>query len=157
MQKKPQKVTLPEKPQFDPLRSIEDDEKRAEEKVNRKDELKKWRKQVRKIREKRQPSDAERALIRPFMLLQRARITYNENFTTVLPGFVGVSKYLGQDYTGTPTNSGPRPGWDFIGGIQPNQTWLDNASESGWDNFKYLSKPTNNSNAYADLLCESNT
>lgn len=130
--KKPQKVTLPEKPQFDPLRSIEDEEKRAEEKVNRKDELKKWRKQVRKIREKRQPSDAERALIRPFMLLQRARITYNENFTTVLPGFVGVSKYLGQDYTGTPTNTGPRPGWDFIGGIQPNQTWLDNASESGW-------------------------
>jgi cell surface protein SprA len=66
------------------------------------------------------------------MLLQRARITYNESFTTVLPGFVGVSKYLGQDYTGTPTNAGPRPGWDFIAGIQPNQTWLDNASQSGW-------------------------
>jgi cell surface protein SprA len=130
--KKPKKITLPEKPTFEPLRTIEDVEKRAVEKVTRKDELKKWRSNVRKIREKRQPSEAERALIRPFMLLQRARITYNESFTTVLPGFVGVSKYLGQDYTGTPTNAGPRPGWDFIAGIQPNQTWLDNASQSGW-------------------------
>ena len=130
--KKPKKVKFPDKPKYPPLKEIKDEEKRDEEKIKRKDELKKWRNDVRKIREKRMPSDAERAIIRPFLLLQRARITYNENFTTVLPGFVGVSKYIGQDYSGTSTNAGPRPGWGFIAGLQPDNAWLDNASESGW-------------------------
>ncbi|BDS14311.1 T9SS outer membrane translocon Sov/SprA [Aureispira anguillae] len=130
--KKPEKIKLPEKKKYSPLSEIEDPEKRAEEKEKRKTERKEWRNKVQKIKERRQPSDAERALIRPLMLLQRARFTYNENFTTVLPGFVGTSKYIGQDYTGTSTNPGPRPGWDFIAGWQPSQTWLDNAANSGW-------------------------
>lgn len=131
--KKPEKPKFPDKPSFpSPLRDIEDPEKRAEEKEKRKQELKTWRTQVQKIRERRQPTDAERIFIRPLMLLQRAKVTYNETFTTVLPGFMGVSKYVGQDYTGTATNPGPRPGWDFIAGWQPDQTWLDNAANSGW-------------------------
>lgn len=130
--KKPEKIKLPEKKKYSPLSGIKDPEKREEEKKKRKMELKTWREQVRKIREKRQPSGAERALIRPLMLLQRARFTYNETFTTVLPGFMGTSKYVGQDYTGTATNPGPRPGWDFIVGWQPDQAWLDNAASSGW-------------------------
>lgn len=131
-EKKPEKIKLPEKKKYPPLREIEDLEKRAEEKEKRKLERKAWREEVKKIRAKRQPSGAERALIRPLMLLQRARFTYNENFTTVLPGFMGTSKYVGQDYTGTGTNPGPRPGWDFIAGWQPDRAWLDAAAESGW-------------------------
>lgn len=130
--KKPEKLKFPEKKKYPPLSEIEDPEKRAEEKEKRKMERKAWRAEVQKIRDRRQPSGAERALIRPLMLLQRARFTYNENFTTVLPGFTGISKYVGQDYTGTNTNPGPRPGWDFIAGWQPDRTWLDNAGESGW-------------------------
>ena len=130
--KKQKKVDFPKKKKYPPLRQIKDDDEREKEKIKRKEERKKRLSEIKKIKEKRQPSDAERIFIRPFMLLQRARITYNENFTTVLPGFTGISKYIGQDYTGTTTNSGPRPGWDFIAGIQPNETWLDNAANSNW-------------------------
>lgn len=130
--KPPKKEKIPDKPTFEPLNKIEDKEERAAEKDKRKAELKDWREKVQKIRERRQLSEIERIVFRPFLLLRRARITYNENFTTVLPGFMGVSKYLGQDYSGTSTNPGSRPGWDFIAGFQPNQQWLDNAASSGW-------------------------
>ncbi len=130
---KPKKPKFPDKPTFkEPLKDIEDKEERKTEKEKRKAELKQWRNDVQKIREKQPPSDAERVILRPLMLLQRARVTYNENFTTVLPGFTGISKYIGQDYTGTTTNPGPRPGFDFIAGWQPNEAWLDNAARSGW-------------------------
>lgn len=129
---KPQKLNLPERKTYSPLSEIQDPEKREEEKLKRKMERKAWREQVAKIRAKRQPSDAERAIIRPLMLLQRARLTYNENFTTVLPGFMGISRYVGQDFTGTNSNPGPRPGWDFILGAQPDRAWLDAAAESEW-------------------------
>ncbi len=130
--KKPEKPKLPEKPTFPPLREIEDKEERKQEKAKRKTELKAWRDEVARVRARRQPSAGERALLRPLMLLRRARFTYNEDFTTVLPGFMGISKYVGQDYTGTATNPGPRPGWDFIAGWQPDREWLDNAGRSGW-------------------------
>lgn len=127
-----EKLKLPEKKTYPPLSEITDPVKREEEKEKRKEEMKKWREDVQKVRDKQQPSGVERAFIRPFLLLQRARVTYDENFTTVLPGFMGISKYLGQDYTGTATNPGARPGWDFIAGWQPDRAWLDNAAESGW-------------------------
>lgn len=130
--KKPEKVKLPEKKKYSPLSEIKDLEERKAEKAKRKMEKKAWREEVARARARRQPSAAERALVRPLMLLRRARFTYNEDFTTVLPGFMGISKYVGQDYTGTPTNPGPRPGWDFIAGWQPDRQWLDNAGQSGW-------------------------
>jgi len=131
--KKPEKPKFPDKPVFTgKLSEIDSVGERKIERKRRKTEMKKWRKDVQKIREKQPPSDAERILIRPFLLLRRARVTYNENFTTALPGFTGVSKYVGQDYTGTNTNPGPRPGWDFIAGWQPDAAWLDNAGNSGW-------------------------
>lgn len=75
---------------------------------------------------KREPTMIEKILIRPFLLIQKAKFTYNEDFTTVLPGFMGEHKYLGMD------KQFSKPGWDFIAGWQPNQTWLNSASSKGW-------------------------
>ena len=130
---KPKKVNLPEKKTYDkPLRDFEDKEERKAEKSKRKSERKAWRAAVAKARDQRQPGAAERAILRPLMLLRRAQLRYNEDFTTVLPGFMGFSRYVGQDFTGTASKPGPRPGWDFIAGLQPDRAWLDRAAESGW-------------------------
>ncbi len=82
----------------------------------------------------RDPSVFERILIRPLMILQRARITYQEDYTTSIPGFMGQSKYLGQDFKISGLGA---PGWDFIFGLQPfgkesTTRWLDNAAQKGW-------------------------
>lgn len=130
---KPEKLNLPDRKTYDkPLRSIEDPEERKLEKEKRKGDRKAWRQEVANIRNQHQPSAGERAILRPLMLLRRARVTYNEDFSTVLPGFTGFSKYVGQDFTGTTTNPGPRPGWAFIAGLQPDESWLDKAAASGW-------------------------
>ncbi len=81
-----------------------------------------------------EPSGIERALIRPLLLVQRARLTYQEDFNTSIPGFMGQSKYMGQDFKKFGTAA---PGWDFIFGLQPtgvpNTTaWLDRAAQKGW-------------------------
>ena len=124
--KKPEKPKFPEKPVFPkPLSEIEDKEEREKEKEKRKAELKKWRGEMAKVRAKIEPSDGARAVLRPLMFLQRARLTYNEDFSTVLPGFMGMSRYLGQDVTFT------QPGVDFIIGLQPDQSWLDRAAQRG--------------------------
>ncbi|MCH2043465.1 MAG: cell surface protein SprA [Saprospiraceae bacterium] len=83
----------------------------------------------------REPSMVERILIRPLLMIRRARITYNEDFTTIVPGFMSTHKYLGLDRTLT------KPGWGFIAGLQPlvdseagmvPNTWLDRAAQQGW-------------------------
>lgn len=137
------KAKLPERLTYDkPLRSFEDPVEREAEKAKRKMERKARRAAVAKARDQAQPGGVERAFIRPLMLLRRAQIRYSENFTTVLPGFTGFSKYVGQDFTGTSTNSGPRPGWAFIAGLQPDRAWLDEAATSGWiTNSIYQNQP----------------
>jgi cell surface protein SprA len=85
-------------------------------------------------KEEREPSMAERILIRPLLMLRRARLTYQEDYTTSVPGFMGMHRYVGQDFSSFNTAA---PGWDFISGINPmgvnNLTnWLDNASTNGW-------------------------
>ncbi len=124
---KRQKPKYPDKPSYpNKLSEIEDKEEQKKEKEKRRKDLVKWRADCQRIRDKIQPTDAERAILRPLMLLQRARLTYNEDFTTVLPGFMGQSKYLGQDVTFT------KPGIDFIAGWQPDRRWLDRAAAKGW-------------------------
>ncbi len=124
--KPPQKPQFPDKPQFpNPLSQIEDKEEREKEKERRRLELVKWRAEMQKVRDKIEPSDGVRAVLRPLMLIQRARLTYDEDFSTVLPGFTGMSKYLGQDATFT------KPGIGFIAGLQPDRAWLDNAASEG--------------------------
>lgn len=73
-----------------------------------------------------EPSAAERALIRPLMLIRKFRISYSENVSTVLPGFLPTNKYVGMDETFT------APGLDFVVGFQPSDAWLDQAALNGW-------------------------
>ncbi|HMP13952.1 MAG TPA: cell surface protein SprA [Saprospiraceae bacterium] len=60
-----------------------------------------------------EPSDLERALIRPLLLLRKARLTYNERFSTTLPGFTPQSELLGM------SSGFNAPGWAFVAGLQP--------------------------------------
>lgn len=60
-----------------------------------------------------EPSVAERILIRPLLLLRKARVTYTEQFRTVVPGFMPRSNILGME------SGFGAPGWDFVAGMQP--------------------------------------
>jgi cell surface protein SprA len=71
-----------------------------------------------------EPSDLERALIRPLMLLRKARVNYSEQFRTVVPGFTPQAKLLG-------LSSGfDAPGLDFAFGIQPKIRELTEAERN---------------------------
>ena len=68
----------------------------------------------RKREREREVSAAERALLRPLLLLRRANVTYSEEFGTTLPGFMPDHQLLGlEDGFGA-------PGWDFVAGLQPD-------------------------------------
>ncbi|MEO1625888.1 MAG: cell surface protein SprA [Bacteroidota bacterium] len=98
---------------------------------------KKSKKDKKKERQKnnrnREPSQIERILIRPLMTLRKARLSYSEDFGTVVPGFLPQTEMLGlSDGFGA-------PGWDFVGGLQPRianndreNDWLNQAAGKGW-------------------------
>ena len=79
-----------------------------------------------KVKKERQPSMAERIALRPLMLVRRARFTYSENFSTVVPGFTPEPKLMGL------SEGFLAPGWQFVAGIQPETSWLDEAARNGW-------------------------
>ncbi len=66
-----------------------------------------------KEKKDREPSDIERAIVRPLMALRRVRFNYSEQFSTTVPGYTPRSGILGM----TDFDS---PGWGFIAGWQPN-------------------------------------
>ncbi len=72
--------------------------------------------------EPKDPSLAERILIRPLLSVRSIKFNYKEDRTTVLPGFMPQSRLLGQ------SEGFAAPGWDFIAGIQPQiqgeNNWL---------------------------------
>ncbi len=80
----------------------------------------------------RQPGVAEKLLLRPFFMLRGVRLTYKEDFSTILPGFTGTPEYLGLD------DSFTNPGLGFVFGIQPDinpdnpDNFLDKAVANGW-------------------------
>ncbi len=77
-------------------------------------------------------STVERLLLRPFFMLRSARLTYKEDFTTVIPGFTLAPKYLGL------TNDFSAPGLGFVFGSQPDisadnpDNYLDASAAKGW-------------------------
>ncbi len=79
-----------------------------------------------KKKKEREPTVAERLMLRPLMMVRKGRATYQEQFGTVVPGFTQRSKVLGmsQDFQA--------PGWDFVAGWQPASQWLDDAAAKGW-------------------------
>jgi len=84
------------------------------------------------------PSTIEKILIRPILMLRRARFNWSEQFSTSVPGFTPFARILGMD------NGFGAPGWDFIAGFQPNirnlredqygtsEDWLFQAAQKGW-------------------------
>lgn len=81
-----------------------------------------------------EPSAIEKILIRPLMLLRRARINYTERFSTTLPGFMPEAKLLGM-------GSGfGDPGWGFIAGLQPNIRNLSEANYGSNDDWLYQNR-----------------
>ena len=79
-----------------------------------------------KTKKERELSIAEKVLIRPFMLIRKGRLNYQENLSTVLPGYLPNTQYLGLE------EGFSAPGWDFVAGLQPDQAWIDEAGEAGW-------------------------
>jgi cell surface protein SprA len=81
-------------------------------------------------------SPALKAIVRPFLLVRKARLSYSENFGTVVPGFKPESQFLGlgQGFTA--------PGWDFVAGGQPNFRQEDYYGPNDWlyNNWKWISK-----------------
>ena len=81
----------------------------------------------------RNPTIVERVLIRPLLLLRKARVGYSENFATVVPGYTPNTQYLGL------SDGFNSPGWDFVAGLQPDiadndneNDWLNRAAADGW-------------------------
>jgi len=70
--------------------------------------------------------------------LKRISFNYNQDWSSILPGFMPESNLLGMN------NNFTAPGWDFIMGIQPDSVWLNNAAQKGWIttatslNYQYL-------------------
>lgn len=74
----------------------------------------------------REPSMAERIALRPLMMVRKARFTYSENLSSVIPGFTPDVKLMGL------SEGFAAPGWDFVAGLQPGTKWLDDAAAKGW-------------------------
>jgi cell surface protein SprA len=67
----------------------------------------------RKSGEPRQPSVAEKILIRPLLSLRSVKLSYREDLGTSIPGFMPQADLFG-------LNDGVSPGWSFAAGFQPN-------------------------------------
>ena len=79
---------------------------------NKKDDDSKDDKGKDKKNKDRQPSTIEKIVVRPLLLLRRARFNYSEQLSTTIPGFMPRTEILGM-------NNFDAPGWDFVAGLQP--------------------------------------
>ena len=73
------------------------------------------------------PSLAERVMLRPLMLVRSVKFNYKDDRTTIIPGFMPQSSLLGL------SEGFSAPGWDFAAGVQPRisgpDNWLQNNSQ----------------------------
>lgn len=75
----------------------------------------------------REPSTIEKVLIRPLMLVRRARFNFNRDYSSFVPGFFPEPGFAGM------TDGFSTPGLDYVLGRQPSDAWLlRNASQNGW-------------------------
>ena len=100
-------------------------------KINKKRPSSKSKRKSRK-KKKDDISVVERVLIRPLLLVRSARLSYNENRYTIVPGFMSKPDLLGL------SPGFDAPGWEFVAGIQPDlgsphrRGWLDDVADEGW-------------------------
>ncbi|MEO1437864.1 MAG: cell surface protein SprA, partial [Bacteroidota bacterium] len=80
-----------------------------------------------KAKKDREPSTLERVLIRPLMMVRKARVTYSENLSSVLPGFTPTPRFFGL------SDGFSAPGWGYgLGLSQPDSDFLNDAAANGW-------------------------
>lgn len=94
----------------------------------------------------KEPSAVAKALIRPLMMIRKAKFTYSEQYSSVIPGFTPDHRLLGQD------KGFSAPGWDYIFGLrQPDEAWLQQnqawITESIFLNQQVLGSKTQDINA----------
>ena len=112
--------------------SPDDQTKAADQVLDDKDAKNKSKKEEKEDKP-RDPSMAERVIIRPLMLIRSVKFNYKDDRNTVIPGFMPQAQLLGQ------SEGFASPGWDFIGGIQPNLAGEDNwlTRNKSWFNPSY--------------------
>ncbi len=83
-------------------------------------------------------SPAVRLLLRPFLMIRNLRFNFQEQFQTILPGYLPSSNILGL------APGWEAPGWGFVAGYQPrirllrtdeyntDADWLFQAQQKGW-------------------------
>ena len=102
------------------------DSSRSSRDAPSKDDGKDDKKKKKKEKKFREPSTAERVLIRPFMMIRKGKVSYQETYQTIIPGYKPESRFFGS------TRDFSAPGWQFISGWQPDSQFLDDAADKGW-------------------------
>lgn len=79
------------------------------------------------------PGTIEKALIRPLMLVRKLRVNYQEDFSTVVPGYLPKTDMLGM-------SNFDAPGWGFVAGLQPNIDLNDYYGPNDWlyNNWQWI-------------------
>lgn len=67
-----------------------------------------------KTRKKGEISKGAKMAVRPLLFLRKARLSYSQQFSTIIPGFMEVPELLGL------SGGFSDPGWGFVAGWQPN-------------------------------------
>jgi len=111
-------------------------------------------KKDKKEKKEREPGGLERALIRPLMAIRKMRLTYEENFSTIVPGFKLRPQFFGL------TEDFKAPGTGFVFGLQPDQEWFEDIKtrENDWiTNSRFLNQEvfqTHSTTASAKITVE---
>ena len=84
---------------------------------------KKESKDDKKKKKEREISSTEKALLRPLLMLKKARFNYSENSGSVVPGFLPEAQLFGQQNFN-------QPGWDYVLGFAPDDEWFDRTSDA---------------------------
>ncbi len=83
-------------------------------------------------KKEKEPGAIEKLLLRPLFMLRSVQFNYKEDFSTIVPGFVPGTRFLGL------SDGFEAPGFDFAFGIQPDvsfgnqNNWLFSAADKGW-------------------------
>ena len=100
----------------------------------RREALKKWRKQKRdariaerlqKANEPAEMSDLSRAAGKLITMVKNATVQYSENYRSRLPGYTDSSRFFGQNWQSM------APGLDYVFGKQPDTNWLNQKAAQG--------------------------
>ncbi len=112
--------------QLDSLVEVQNEQDRAKAKAE-KAKKKAARKAARKLRRGRVPelSPAEMVVGHLFTMVNNIRINYTETAGTILPGYMDSTRFMGVN------NYSLAPGYNFVYGYQPDNTWLAAQAAAG--------------------------